>query len=76
MTFEDDPELIGRLAMPDYPARIERGIVITVEAYDWNCSQHITPRFTAEEVRSAIAPLQERIRELEALLGQQNGGGV
>jgi uncharacterized protein len=76
MTFEEDPELIARLAMPDYPARIERGFIIAIEAYDWNCSQHITPRFTAAEVKVAIAPLQERIRELEALLRQQNGGGV
>jgi predicted pyridoxine 5'-phosphate oxidase superfamily flavin-nucleotide-binding protein len=44
-----DPELMARLQMPGYPARLERAVVITVEAFDWNCPQHITPRFTAEE---------------------------
>jgi predicted pyridoxine 5'-phosphate oxidase superfamily flavin-nucleotide-binding protein len=36
------------LAVPDYPAKAERGVIITVEAYDWNCSQHIPRRFTLE----------------------------
>ena len=66
--LEEEPELIASLAMPDYPAKVERGILIAVEAFDWNCSQHITPRFTASDIAGAIAPLQERIRELEALL--------
>lgn len=38
----------GSLAMPDYPAKAERGVLITVEAFDWNCSQHIPRRFTLE----------------------------
>ena len=50
VAIEEQPELIARLAMPDYPARIERGILISVEAFDWNCSQHITPRFTADDI--------------------------
>ncbi len=72
---EEEPELIARLAVPGYPARIERGIVITVEAFDWNCSQHITPRFGQAEIAVAIAPLQQRIRELEALVAQGAGAG-
>lgn len=39
----------GSLAMPEYPAKVERGVLITVEAFDWNCSQHIPRRFTLEE---------------------------
>jgi predicted pyridoxine 5'-phosphate oxidase superfamily flavin-nucleotide-binding protein len=66
----DEAELIARLAMPGYPAKIERGFLIAVEAFDWNCSQHITPRFTAAEVSSAVAPLHARIRELEELLAR------
>ncbi len=52
-----DPALMARLQMPGYPARLERAVVIAVEAFDWNCPQHITPRFTAEEfaARSAAA---------------------
>jgi predicted pyridoxine 5'-phosphate oxidase superfamily flavin-nucleotide-binding protein len=67
VTTEDDPELAAKLAVPGYSAKIERGFLISVEAFDWNCSQHITPRFTAAEVAAIIAPLQQRIRELESL---------
>jgi predicted pyridoxine 5'-phosphate oxidase superfamily flavin-nucleotide-binding protein len=65
---------MAALALPDYRARIERGIVITVEAFDWNCSQHITPRFTLEEVASAVAPLRARIAELEAEMARLKSG--
>jgi predicted pyridoxine 5'-phosphate oxidase superfamily flavin-nucleotide-binding protein len=62
----DDPALIARLQMPAYRAQVERAVVLTVEAYDWNCPRHITPRFTAEEVQSRLlAPLQARVAELE-----------
>ncbi len=46
----DETALLGALALPDYDARVERGILIRVEAFDWNCPQHITPRFTVEEI--------------------------
>ncbi|MBB3394919.1 putative pyridoxine 5'-phosphate oxidase superfamily flavin-nucleotide-binding protein [Rhizobium sp. BK538] len=42
----DDPVLAKKLTVPDYPARVERLVLIAVEAFDWNCPQHITPRFT------------------------------
>jgi hypothetical protein len=45
---------------------VERGILIKVEAFEWNCPQHITQRFTLEEVQSATAPLMARIAALEA----------
>jgi uncharacterized protein len=45
----DDPALIDQLALPHYRATVERAVVITVAAYDWNCPQHITPRFTQAE---------------------------
>lgn len=43
------PELIEHLRMPNYPATIERAIVIRVEGFDWNCPQHITQRFTVDD---------------------------
>jgi len=46
-----EPELEARLASPGYRARVERILVIQVSGYDWNCSQHITPRFTREETK-------------------------
>ena len=64
----EQPELLGRLAIPDYRARVERGFLIRVEAFDWNCPQHITQRFTLAEVEAATAPLRQRIAELEARL--------
>ena len=62
----DAPELIAKLAVPEYKAKIERAMILRVEAFDWNCPQHITPRFTAEETKARIAPLYEHIEKLEA----------
>ena len=62
----DDPALLARLALPGYDARVERAMVIAVEAFDWNCPQHITPRFTEAEVLQHVAPLRARLAELEA----------
>jgi hypothetical protein len=64
--LSDQPELAARLATPGYKARPERAFVIRLETFDWNCPQHITPRFTAPEVQTVIEPLQARIAELEA----------
>ena len=61
-----DPELMARLEDPSYPARIERAMVLHVEAFDWNCPQHITPRYTIDEVREMNAPLLEHIAALES----------
>ncbi len=49
---------------PSYKATIERVFVIHVDAVDWNCSQHITPRYTAAEIQAAVAPLEDRVRRL------------
>jgi predicted pyridoxine 5'-phosphate oxidase superfamily flavin-nucleotide-binding protein len=62
----DDPRLIERLADSDYPATVERAVVITVEALDWNCPQHITPRFTGAELEAALAPVRDEIAALRA----------
>ena len=63
---EDDQALLARLADPNYRARPERAILFTVEAWDVNCSQHITARFTEAEVAEAAALLRDRIAALEA----------
>ena len=64
--IEDEPELVAQLALPDYQAVPQRAVVVTVEAFDWNCPQHITPRYTVEELEPALASLRQRIRDLEA----------
>jgi uncharacterized protein len=63
-----EPETVARLEVPGYRAKVERGILVAVEAFDWNCPQHITPRYTAAEVAEAVAPLRAWIAELEAAL--------
>jgi predicted pyridoxine 5'-phosphate oxidase superfamily flavin-nucleotide-binding protein len=60
-----DSELAGRLAVPGYKAKLERACLLTLETFDWNCPQHITPRYTMDEIQGAVAPLQARIAQLE-----------
>jgi predicted pyridoxine 5'-phosphate oxidase superfamily flavin-nucleotide-binding protein len=43
------PEDLAAVELKDYRARIERIVYIDVAAFDWNCPQHITPRYTADE---------------------------
>jgi predicted pyridoxine 5'-phosphate oxidase superfamily flavin-nucleotide-binding protein len=62
---EGNPELMARLVDPSYRARPERAIVFKIEAWDINCSQHITERFSQAEVALAVAGLRERIAALE-----------
>ena len=64
--LRDDPELAAKLAVPGYKAKIERGFVLTLETFDWNCPQHITPRYTTAEIEAAVAPLHARLAALEA----------
>ena len=69
----NETDLLARLTDPAYPGKIERGIVIGVEAFDWNCSQHILPRFATAQLRPEIDRLAGRIRELEAELAKRSG---
>ena len=61
-----DPALAASLALPGYRALPERVVRVRVEAFDWNCPQHITPRFSEVEIASALTPLHERLAALEA----------
>lgn len=54
----DSPQLAA-LCDPQYPARVERGFLIEVAAFDWNCSQHITPRYDQATLERIIADKQE-----------------
>lgn len=63
---DEEAALLARLALPGYRARVERAIVITVAAYDWNCPQHITPRYTATELDGRLAALEQEITVLRA----------
>ncbi|MEX2130775.1 MAG: pyridoxamine 5'-phosphate oxidase family protein [Pseudohongiellaceae bacterium] len=65
---DQDWELLAKLEAEDYPAAAERGFLIHVEAFDWNCPQHITPRFTQEELNNSITSI---LRENELLKSRQ-----
>jgi predicted pyridoxine 5'-phosphate oxidase superfamily flavin-nucleotide-binding protein len=58
-------EWIQKVRDSDYEAVVERVFVIRVQAFDWNCQQHITPRFTEEQIRGVLAPIEERMQTLE-----------
>ncbi len=72
LRFEDigsaDPGLVAHVELPEYRARVERVALIDVEAFDWNCPQHITERFTRADVEALLAPLRERVAQLESEL--------
>jgi uncharacterized protein len=67
----EHPELVAQLADPEVQRAVERLFFIDVVSFDWNCPQHITPRYTVEEIKSIVAPLQQRIAELEARLKKE-----
>ena len=58
----DHPELLEQIASAGYDAKIERIFRFTLEAFDWNCPQHITQRYTIEEVKRAAALDPELLR--------------
>jgi predicted pyridoxine 5'-phosphate oxidase superfamily flavin-nucleotide-binding protein len=68
---EDDPALLERLMPEGAAGRPEQAILITLEAWDVNCPQHITRRFDEAEVEQLVAPLRQRIAELETRLGDR-----
>jgi predicted pyridoxine 5'-phosphate oxidase superfamily flavin-nucleotide-binding protein len=63
---DNDEALLGLVADPSYRARVERVILIEIDAWDINCRQHIPRKIAAEEVARAIEDLELRIRALEA----------
>jgi hypothetical protein len=65
-SLADSPELAEAVATPSYKAPLERVLLFHLDAFDWNCSQHITPRFTEDEVQKALLPVRIRMMELDA----------
>lgn len=62
----DDPELVTSLMPDGYRAVPERAFLIDVIGWEWNCSQHITPRFTEAEISAAIQPMAAELNQLRA----------
>jgi ferredoxin-NADP reductase/predicted pyridoxine 5'-phosphate oxidase superfamily flavin-nucleotide-binding protein len=73
----DNEALIAQLEMPSYRAKVERAVIISIEAFDWNCPQHITPRYTEAEVDVATANLRNELArlhgEVESLRTEDRG---
>ncbi|GAA4238123.1 pyridoxamine 5'-phosphate oxidase family protein [Postechiella marina] len=63
--LKDNPSLLKTLDLNHYNFKPERMIVFHIEAYDWNCPQHITQRYTMQEIEEAINPLKQHIENLE-----------
>ncbi|WP_156254334.1 pyridoxamine 5'-phosphate oxidase family protein [Sandarakinorhabdus oryzae] len=66
VTAVDDPALVSSLMPNGYRALAERAFLIDVVGFDWNCPQHITPRFTEAEIAAAVAPLNTELATLRA----------
>jgi len=76
--LDADPALTELVTVPGYRAKLERVFRLHLETFDWNCPQHITPRFTEQEISEAVQPLRDRLAqfetenaELRARLGSQ-----
>ncbi|CAN5466008.1 pyridoxamine 5'-phosphate oxidase family protein [soil metagenome] len=66
VSVDADPALTALVTVPGYRAKVERIFRLRLEAFDWNCPQHITPRFTEAEVNAAVAPMRDRLAVVEA----------
>lgn len=62
----EEPDLGEALSLDDYPGVAERAMVFALEAYDWNCPQHIPKKLDVPDVLAGVASLEERIAKLEA----------
>jgi predicted pyridoxine 5'-phosphate oxidase superfamily flavin-nucleotide-binding protein len=67
----ENPILFRHLETENLPSKVERGIIIQVEAFDWNCSQYIVPRFSEDDVRRLVEPLKKRVEELESIIAHR-----
>ncbi|NSX86572.1 MULTISPECIES: pyridoxamine 5'-phosphate oxidase family protein [Agrobacterium] len=65
LALDADQELTELVSDPTYKGRAERIFKLRLEAFDWNCPQHIIPRYTEQQIEQAVAPLRERLQRLE-----------
>ncbi|WP_339726857.1 pyridoxamine 5'-phosphate oxidase family protein [uncultured Gimesia sp.] len=71
---EANPDLINQLHDPEYPARAERAILFSIEAWDMNCPQHIHRRLPQNEILPVIHSLQEENRLLKEKMARFEKG--
>ncbi|MFB9250776.1 pyridoxamine 5'-phosphate oxidase family protein [Sphaerisporangium melleum] len=63
---EEATPLLEKVGLPGYRARVERVITVRVHGYDWNCPQHITPRWTQAELAPALDELRAELSRLRS----------
>jgi len=61
VALNERPDLIKLLDPGNYNFKSERIIPYNVKAFDWNCPQHITPRYTLEDFREVFGDSDEKI---------------
>ena len=61
--------------MDDYRAIVERCFFIHIEAFDWNCPQHITPRYTEADMESTLEPLLQELNQLKSAGARSSAPG-
>ncbi|MCX6214588.1 pyridoxamine 5'-phosphate oxidase family protein [Spirosoma sp.] len=69
----DRPDLFALLDPTSYRHTPERMLLLHVKAFDWNCPQHITPRYTLDEINGLLASQRTRIAQLEAEIKRLQG---
>ena len=67
---EEAPELASLLEVAGQ-GNVVQLFTLDIEAFDWNCPQFITPRFTEDDVRAIIAPQLEAMKAENAALKAQ-----
>ncbi|OON38071.1 pyridoxamine 5-phosphate oxidase [Izhakiella australiensis] len=65
LALDDEPALLEQVSDSGYRAKPERLFRLHLDAFDWNCPQHITPRYSAQEITNVIQPLRDRLAQLE-----------
>ena len=72
----DNTDELSPLESSDFSARIERGFIINIEGFDWNCPKYITPRYTETQIKNIIEPIQKENAQLKTVLAQQGQNGI
>jgi predicted pyridoxine 5'-phosphate oxidase superfamily flavin-nucleotide-binding protein len=66
--LKDNPQLFTKLNLEDYKFNPDRMMILHIKAFSWNCPQHITPRYTLDEIHEAYSSKLDYVARLEAEL--------
>jgi uncharacterized protein len=70
LALDAEPVLTELVSVPGYDANLERIFRLRLKNFDWNCSQHISPRYTEQQVNEAVRPLRDRLAQLETEIAE------